>query len=528
MEIEKLDNISTVEVKSIDRGITSNKKDIEANIDELKERISFELLYTTTTQGLEGNLNTNNIMGTGISATAQINSLDSVFIGFSIPNQRSKVVYSFKLTVGLENISSDFFETTGLIDFLHNAMFEYRYPSADVASTELSKNLPENENLPRYSFGEFDSIKFGPRWKDDSRERSIKGMYLAFNSHCNIPLSNNDFLGLGLTLKNRSFEYPKNNFLVEKHTIQEPYFKGTSDQQESKRRFEELELKRRKAKIVRWEDLSDEDKVELYNSGSGSNLNIDQIKALPSYMQKRAATKGLIERISQGVPKNRFLDPILKEKFEFILSAEYKKMFVFEDLNSSSFDFFIKISSILGTTNALKLWLNFNSRINISHSWHLDLDFLLGIAANSHYLDNFKGSDIGLFASSGPTEMYNFTSLGGKFMTRATARINYKVHIDSPLVFYPNLAFTVTGLSNSGYEPKRMPANLLQKRGWPKDTIDIAQNKFCPIIIVSPGIKMRSGAFIFGVSANFKVHDENPECNRLRPVNIELGLKIGD
>ena len=491
---------------------------LELSVTEVKKPTVLSMLWESGKGDLCLNLDHNNLGGRCISGMLYTKSLESILLGVAIPDHRTGILYSFKCIIGARSIKSSYFEPSGLIDFFVDSASGYKYSDPGHLSDALKGAIEQDPSAPVRQSGS--GLKIASNWDYSKKEsRPILDKYFSFTSMCGIPLLDGSRITFGLNVKNSTLKYVSDDPKTRKYKVRETKMLKQESEEDIGYRS--------------WSDFSEDEKLDLLISGykkkNGKELDEQEVRKLLTEKAqadlKEIYSLGEIERIYCGTGLSPALKPAISEKIEFSPIIEYRKTFFLPRFSQSNLTVSGKLSPIFGTTNALKTQVMLDMQIPINHLLLLDLDYIIGWSLNSHYLDNFRSNELGLCESMGPVEMYNFTELGGKFMTRFKARLFLILEIDPILIIYPNISLSWGGLSNSGIKACQMDKSILKVRKWPDNTIDIAQNDFHSVVILSPGVRVKLGPLMLGFKLNSKL-SRNHDFNLVRPVDIEFGFQL--
>lgn len=520
--------------------------DIECILEEQSGNLLLQLMWTNATEGLTADLNTPNLLGNGIGAVIKVDS-ESVKAALQIPDFRYGLKYLFRFSFGLDGLQPEYFQPKSLIDFLNNAMCTYRYKNVREAVDATRKDMTENASLERSpnigiwsnwdekgpnwdeqrdeqnkdkpklnnsmnssiwkednkNPGMFDKIS---DWKEGNKNPGISGMYFSTAAMVSIPVFNKyNIATLGLNFKNRVFSYLNEEPITRLYAIyNENYLKSL-----------------------------DRKKIPYFKQPNGSIVNLNNHTVYLKENQFSDADKaelkekGVIRRVSEGCGLGRVIkSQKITEKIEFGPSVQYTHILNLESLNFSKVIFNVKADLILGTTKALKLLFSLNSIFNLTDSLYLDTNFIFGSSINNHFLDNFKSSELGMCVAMGPVDTYSFIPLGGSLMFKFNPKLVYKFDVTPLLTLYPSIGFSVGSLWRSGCKAMRISSDLINKRNLPQDSIDIAQDGFNPLGLLSPGLKMQIGPVILEFTGNIPLFN-NTGFTMFRPIEINFGLKMG-
>lgn len=516
--------------------------DIEYILEEQSGNLLLQMMWTNASEGLTADLNTPNLLGNGIGAVIKVDS-ESVTAALQIPDFRYGLKYLFRFSFGLDGLQSEYFKTSSIIDFLNNIMCTYRYENVREAVDATRKDMTENASLERSPnigiWSNWDEKglnrdeqrdgqnKDKPKlnssmnssiskennndkisdWKEGrDKNPGISGRYFNAVAMVSIPVFNKyNIATLGLNFKNRVFSYSNEEPITRLYAIyNEKYLKSL-----------------------------DRKKIPYFKQPNGSILNLNNHTVYLKENQFSNAEKaelkekGVIRRVSEGCGLGRVIkSQKITEKIEFGPSVQYTHILSLESLNFSKVIFNVKADLILGTTAALKLLFSLNSIFNFTDSLHLDTNFIFGSSINNHFLDNFKSSELGMCVAMGPVDTYSFIPLGGSLMFKFNPKLVYKFDVTPLLTLYPNIGFSVGSLWRSGCKAMRMPSDLISKRNLPQNSIDIAQDGFSPLGLLSPGLKMQIGPVILEFTGNIPLFN-NTGFTMFRPIEINFGLKMG-
>jgi hypothetical protein len=531
--------------------------DIEYILEEQSGNLLLQLMWTNATEGLTADLNTPNLLGNGIGAVIKVDS-ESVTAALQIPDFRYGLKYLFRFSFGLDGLQSEYFHPKSLIDFLNNAMCTYRYKNVREAVDATRKDMTENASLERSpnigiwsnwdestyryknvreavdatdmtenaSLERSPNIGMSPNWDEskdsiwkegnndkisdwkegENKNPGISGRYFSAAAMISIPVFNKyNIATLGLNFKNRVFSYLNEEPITRLYAIyNEKYLKSL-----------------------------DRKKIPYFKQPNGSILNLNNHTVYLKENQFSDADKaelkekGVIRRVSEGCGLGRVIkSQKITEKIEFGPSVQYTHILNLESLNFSKVIFNVKADLILGTTKALKLLFSLNSIFNLTDSLYLDTNFIFGSSINNHFLDNFKSSELGMCVAMGPVDTYSFIPLGGSLMFKFNPKLVYKFDVTPLLTLYPSIGFSVGSLWRSGCKAMRMSSDLINKRNLPQNSIDIAQDGFNPLGLLSPGLKMQIGPVILEFTGNIPLFN-NTGFTMFRPIEINFGLKMG-
>ena len=500
-------------------------------------------MWTNATEDLTADLNTPNLLGNGIGAVIKVDS-ESVTAALQIPDFRYGLKYLFRFSFGLDGLQPEYFQPKSLIDFLNNAMCTYRYKNVREAVDATRKDMTENASLerspnigiwsnwdekePNWDEQRDEQNKDKPKlnssmkdkdsiWKEDNNDKisdwkegnknpGISGRYFSAAAMISIPVFNKyNIATLGLNFKNRVFSYLNEEPITRLYAIYNEKY------------LESLDRK----------------KIPYFKQPNGSIFNLNNHTVYLKENQFSDADKaelkekGVIRRVSEGCGLGRVIkSQKITEKIEFGPSVQYTHILNLESLNFSKVIFNVKADLILGTTKALKLLFSLNSIFNLTDSLYLDTNFIFGSSINNHFLDNFKSSELGMCVAMGPVDTYSFIPLGGSLMFKFNPKLVYKFDVTPLLTLYPSIGFSVGSLWRSGCKAMRMPSDLIKKRNLPQDSIDIAQDGFSPLGLLSPGLKMQIGPVILEFTGNIPLFN-NTGFTMFRPIEINFGLKMG-
>jgi hypothetical protein len=187
------------------------------------------------------------------------------------------------------------------------------------------------------------------------------------------------------------------------------------------------------------------------------------------------------------------------------------------------------ITFVAGTTQAVKL--NFTASIEKKINEYLDaaLQITFGRSFNSHYLDNFSYTALGLCAGCGPVELYDFMYLGGKSLFKIAGILNFNVFSNQVCDIVPYVKIAFGSIWDSGFEVMRLDDTLCQAKNWKKGTLNIVQNDFSLIGIFTPGIALTFGPVKVGLGINLKFLDAYPDLTKnsgLGGLDFSIGLAL--
>jgi hypothetical protein len=182
----------------------------------------------------------------------------------------------------------------------------------------------------------------------------------------------------------------------------------------------------------------------------------------------------------------------------------------------------------MGTTSALKLLGSCFLSQALNEYILIELEANAGFALSESFIDNFTSEIPGL--KYGPIELYRFTFLGGRKFLNLSGKLFLNILSSDNFELTLKNSISLNSIWDSGINKNRLPENLCRKRGWPKNSVDIAMDDFSVIPLASidliaklTGITFaNNGSLIFSIAFN-KPITKNPFI-RYSPIDISFGF----
>ena len=239
----------------------------------------------------------------------------------------------------------------------------------------------------------------------------------------------------------------------------------------------------------------------------------------------RELEKILEQNTDKEIKALRLFEVMPKNKYELGTSIKYS----FSDsyLNTM-YNYSSEIGFLTGTTSALKLIGSCFLSQALNEYILIELEASAGFALSQSFIDNFT-SEISGF-KYGPIELYRFTFLGGRKFLNLSGRLFLKILSSDGLELTLKNSISLNSIWDSGISKNRLPENLCRKRGWPKNSVDIALDDFSVIPLFSIGLIGKltgvtfanKGSLVFSVGFN-KPITKNPFI-RYSPIDISFGF----
>ena len=235
--------------------------------------------------------------------------------------------------------------------------------------------------------------------------------------------------------------------------------------------------------------------------------------------------KILQQNTDKEIKAIRLFEVMPTNKYE--LGASMKYSFSDSYLNTM-YNYSSEIGLLTGTTSALKLLGSCFLSQALNEYILIEIEANAGFALSQSFIDNFT-SEISGF-KYGPIELYRFTFLGGRKFLNLSGRIFLNILSSDGFELILKNSISLNSIWDSGISKNRLPENLCRKRGWSKNSVDIAVDDFSIIPLTSIGIIGKfsgltfanRGSLVFSISFN-KPITKNPFI-RYSPIDISFGF----
>lgn len=530
---------SNIEFATVDVPGSSDQVDLIITIHENQQFGGQIGLKTNTTDVfLNGSVDgkTNNFLGSGhgLSFDVGVGTMPNINIRFNFMVNKNVVCYAdFVCGTERRNVLG-LFRPSDLLEALLEAFGSVKCNTIDSLSTKLSGGkLTHNEQLKEQALDKFIS----PDWEEKKQPRGDQEFKTAIKFGCRIRADQNHSFFAELGMVNRQIQRASTDG---KEVFN--LFHGKDDDGE--------EALKTQANLKYYTDGTVTHNIRLRKTDEPGMWM--QGKKKPNVYISQLGTRGVIENDLKNNPKllkelqknpdseveayYRGLgrSPVLKshpelnEKIEVetTLGHIYRDKIYQMDLPYSLTS---SVTFVAGTTQAVKL--NFTGSIEKQINEYLDaaVQITFGRSFNSHYLDNFTHSALGLCAGCGPVEVYDFTYLGGRSLFKIAAILNFNVFSNQICDIVPYIKIAFGSIWDSGFEVMRIDDTLCELRNWKKGTLNIAQNDFSLIGILTPGLTLGFGPLKVGLGINLKFLDQYPDLNKnsgLGGLDFSIGLNL--
>ena len=220
-----------------------------------------------------------------------------------------------------------------------------------------------------------------------------------------------------------------------------------------------------------------------------------------------------------------FKEMLLKQKNELGLIAKYVSS---NSLPETNYSYGIEVCGITGTTSAMKSNIfGFLSK-SFGEYGAIEFEALAGLAVCNSFLDNFNSDIPGL--RYGPIEMYRFTFIGGRKIAKFATYFIFPMFSSDYFSFVLRPGISFNSIWDSGIEKNRLPEALSTKRGWSKNSLDVAMNDFNLLTISSLSAIIKFNGIIFSsFGSSFLSIDLNKPITknpfiRYSPIDISFGF----
>lgn len=460
----------------------------------------------------------------------------------------------YDFTVSSSSLSPSLFSTANIVDVLIDYVFAYKHPTIEqVAESSRNIRLPQDSNAKRYSLED----KLSKIWKESGGLVSISELKCMIRGGYIMPLSEHEKLTVSFGVANRSIDYSgadimrkqferynsdsETDYVARGTYVQKPALRYssniTTDKDRSATSLDDSE-KKNKVKTSKYKKIGD----YTLNKRTG-NLVFRDYELYEADI-KELDSKSSIMRLHRGVGTSPRLIPadtwrkmeldgdigqdqinnaLIREKIELTANIDYSfsKEIWGRDL-TVALD--TGLQFLLGTTGATKLRVKAGVIKALTDTILVTADVMFGRSINNCYLDNFMPSDLGMCRVNGPIELYSFQPLGGRSLFRTSLGISFDLTAHHSIKIKPEIKISAGSLWDSGQVPMQMDSQLLGKREWHENTLDIAQDEFTLIGLISPGVSIKFGPVMVGASFNFRIDDHNSVFNVIRPIDFSFGI----
>ena len=502
---------------------TPNSIDI---VIDLVERSSFSIgiLGNLSGNGASLDLTEANLFGTGMTASlnCEISSDPSVMARILEPNLLGSDVQLFvEVTSSSRSLNSgSFFQSSGAIERVKDYMFGFDYPKfSDFVQSISTSDLTQDSSAARHSL----PYGLAPNWSESPTIQGLSENRAAIKLGAIVPTEYGKFtLSIAGAKRDIMYSYRLDETAVEERndmiydSRRNVYLSGTRYVRDNAL-LGDYEYD---ADGSRFSAAPSENGVK-FNPRTGNYVLTDQ--NLSEYNKNSFRQSDKVTNLIRGTGRNRIYEPYLTEKIEAILTGEYSNSHFVTDW--AQIGYRGSVTTVFGTTAALKFRGNLYGKLRLIHPLSLQLDAMFARSINDSHLDNFTPSDLGLCKINGPIEMYDMSAIGGRSMLKLSAILYLDLYTHHLFAIKPFIGVESGSLWDSGVESIKLPEELLEKRKWNKNTCDIAQDKFKLTTVISAGLNIKYGPIALSVKFNNKISDESA-LSLVKPIDFSVGLAL--